>query len=125
MPALIHSVLLRVPQRAHIPPGEIRRTPAHPQPDAAALCTTLEAAWLDFGMNKREIRVIILLIVISLIAISFPVFFPRPELWTLVVSGIGLLATVIMLVVLWKAVLRQRADYWRRHQSRRGGKTQS
>jgi protein-S-isoprenylcysteine O-methyltransferase Ste14 len=72
-------------------------------------------------MNKREIRVIILLIVVSLIAVSFSVFFPRPELWTLVISGIALLATVIMLVVLWKAVLRQRADHWRGRQSPKAG----
>lgn len=75
-----------------------------------------EMAWLDFGMSKREIRTIVLLIVISLMAASFSVLLPGPELWTLAVLGIAVLASVIMLVVLWKAVLRQRSD------SSRGGR---
>lgn len=63
-------------------------------------------AWLHFGMSKSEIRITILLIVISLTADSFSALFPTPRPWTLVVLGIAVLATVLMLVVLWKVVLR-------------------
>jgi protein-S-isoprenylcysteine O-methyltransferase Ste14 len=62
-------------------------------------------------MTKSEIRVVILLIVISLMAVSFSVLFPSPEPWILVVLGIALLATALMLVVLWKVARSERAKH--------------
>jgi hypothetical protein len=80
-------------------------------------------AWLDFGMSKREIRAIILLTVISLMAVSFSVLFPASEPWALAVLGIAVLAMVLMLVVLWRAVLRVRVNYWRGRQPPAQGKS--
>jgi hypothetical protein len=61
-------------------------------------------------MRKSEIRVVILLMVISLTAVWFSVLIPTSEPWTVaVLAGIAILATVFMLVVLWKAILRSRA----------------
>jgi hypothetical protein len=66
-------------------------------------------AWLDFGMSKSEIRVVILLMALSLTAVSFSVLFPASEPWILVLLGTALLATVLMLLVLWKVVRRERS----------------
>ena len=73
-------------------------------------------------MSKSEIRAVILLMVLSLTAVSFSVLFPTTEPWILVVLAIAVLATVLMLVVLWKVVLRERAKYWRGHRPPTQGK---
>jgi hypothetical protein len=72
-------------------------------------------SWLDSGMNKRETRAALLLMVIGLIATWSNAIFRGSEILTWIFLGVAAIALVLGITVLVKSLRRQQNEYWNEH----------